>query len=286
MNFHAKTILVGILGGLGAFLPVMVQAEEAKAAPSPHTFTPNIALVNNYIFRGQTQTWNQPALQGGVDYSHADGWYAGIWGSNISDRQYANGAVELDLSLGYNGKFSLPDWTWTVGAASAFYPGANYSKVVPAGNGSQSYNNVELNGGVGYKWVAFKLSTSVTDYFGANTKNGYTSDTKWSSYADLTATVPLPEEYFGQNVTLPLHVGHVNYTAKLAAPAPSGGTNPDWNDYKIGIAKGFDSGFNLSLAMTYADNGKVYDHTLSVKDPNDARNLGGTHVVLSLAKTF
>ncbi|MBF0272127.1 MAG: hypothetical protein HQL98_08710 [Magnetococcales bacterium] len=286
MTIHTKALFVGLLGGLGAFFPVIGQTEEAKAAPSLHTFTPNVAVVGNYIYRGLTQTWNRPALQAGIDYSHEDGWYAGIWGSNISDRQYADGTVELDLNLGYNGKFPQPDWTWTIGMASAFYPGANYNKVVPAGNGNQSYNNVEFNGGVGYQWVSFKLSTAVTDYFGANTRNGYTSDTRWSTYADLTATVPLPEDLFGQNVTLPMHVGHTNYTARFVAPAPSGGINPDYTDYKIGIAKGFDPGFNLSLAMTYADQGNVYDHTLSVKDPNNARNLGGTHLVLSLAKTF
>ncbi|MBF0261224.1 MAG: hypothetical protein HQL97_05195 [Magnetococcales bacterium] len=282
-------LCVGVIAGGMLVTPSMGWATEEPKADTPiHTFTPNIALVNNYIFRGLTQTWNRPALQGGIDYNHADGWYASLWGSNVSDRYIADGSLEVDLSAGFNGKFPHSDWSWTAGIASAFYPGANYNKVVPtvAINGDQSYTNMELNAGVGYKWISLKISTSVTDYFGANTRNGYSSDTKWSTYTDLTATIPLPEETFGTNVTLPLHVGHTNYTASLAAPAPSGGINPDYNDFKIGITKGFDPGWSLSLAATHADNGRVYDHTLSLKDPADSRNLGGTHFVISVAKTF
>ncbi|MBF0462639.1 MAG: hypothetical protein HQL87_14755 [Magnetococcales bacterium] len=291
MNSNTKAILIAMLGGMAVLSPIIGQAEEAKApdpAPTPtHTFTPNLAVVNNYIFRGMTQTWNQPALQGGIDYSHTDGWYAGAWASNISDREYADGSVELDLYGGYNGKFPKDDWTWTVGLAGTIYPGADYDKTKPTRvpNPSQTYDNLEVNGGIGYKWVAFKLSAALTDYYGANTTTGYTSGTQWSTYSDLTATVPLPEDVFGQNVTLPLHVGHLHYTAKLQTPV-AGETNPDYTDYKIGIAKGFDYDISLALALTYADNDDVYGHVQSLKGGNDFINMVGTHVVLSLTKTF
>ena len=54
-----------------------VFAEEA--APTPvHTFTGNVTLASDYVFRGISQSQRQPAIQGGFDYSHASGLYAGF----------------------------------------------------------------------------------------------------------------------------------------------------------------------------------------------------------------
>src|SRR5688572_12631109 len=54
-------------------------------APTPeHNITGNIGLFSQYIFRGLTQTNRDPALQGGFDYAHSSGIYAGTWASNIS----------------------------------------------------------------------------------------------------------------------------------------------------------------------------------------------------------
>jgi hypothetical protein len=43
----------------------------------------NITLTSDYIWRGVSQTTGDPALQGGVAYSHENGFYAGVWGSNV-----------------------------------------------------------------------------------------------------------------------------------------------------------------------------------------------------------
>ncbi len=274
--------LVGLLGWVAvAGFPVSGLADApAEATPSsPHTFTANVEVVNNYIFRGLTQTWNQPAIQGGVDYAHADGWYAGLWGSSLSDKQYADGWAEWDFYGGYNGKFN-DDWTWTLGAIGVYYPSANYDRSNPPGN-HQSYDNVEVNAGLGYKWVTMKVSAALTDYFGANTKTGYLGDTKGTTYWDLTATVPLPEEIFTKDVTVPLHVGRTHYVSKLAS-----GLNPDYTDYKVGVSKAFDGGWSLVAAYTYADNKAVYNNVPSAKLGTDTTNLGGGNVVFSLTKTF
>ena len=58
---------------------------QTPAPPTPeHTFTANIGLFSEYIFRGISQTGGKPAVQGGFDYSHASGFYAGTWASNIT----------------------------------------------------------------------------------------------------------------------------------------------------------------------------------------------------------
>ncbi len=272
---------VGMLGWLvSAGLPVLGMADVAADAPqSPHTFTANAGVVSNYIFRGLTQTWDKPALQGGVDYAHADGWYAGLWGSSISSKQYADGWAELDGYGGFNGKFN-EDWTWTLGVVAAYYPRANYDKSNPPGN-PQSYTNVEVNAGLGYKWVSAKVSVALTDYFGANAKTGFQGDSKGTSYWDLTATVPLPEDKFSAGVTLPVHVGRTHYTTRLASTL-----DPDYTDYKVGINKAIDGGWSVGAAYTYASNGSVYDNFPSARDATDTRNVGGSNVVFSLTKSF
>jgi len=59
----------------------------------------NASLVSDYVFRGFSFSDNGPALQGGADYSHDSGAYAGTWLST-----YDNGGdddVEYDIYAGY-----------------------------------------------------------------------------------------------------------------------------------------------------------------------------------------
>ncbi len=77
---------------------------QAMAGDSPHSFSANISAVSNYMWRGVTQTNDGAAVQGGVDYKHASGFYAGTWISNI-DWGTPNPNYELDLYAGYKGSF-------------------------------------------------------------------------------------------------------------------------------------------------------------------------------------
>lgn len=80
-------------------LPATGHAQSAPAA-SPHTFTGNLTLASEYLYRGIAQTRGRPALQGGFDYAHASGLYAGLWGSNISW-----------INDGTPGASASPSWT-------------------------------------------------------------------------------------------------------------------------------------------------------------------------------
>ena len=99
---------------LAAFsLPLTASAQTAPAAAaapaSAHTFTGNAGLVSQYIFRGLSQTNGDPAIQGGADYSHASGFYAGTWLSNISwfTDQNAN-TKSFPISLASPGATGVP----------------------------------------------------------------------------------------------------------------------------------------------------------------------------------
>ena len=240
-------VLAGIAGVTALSSVQALAADEPKkpAPPSPHVghvlpatppppehvFTTNAAFVTNYIFRGLSQTFGKPAAQLAFDYAHSSGAYAGLWGSNVSGQQYAGGNLELDYYFGYNGKLS-GDWGWTAGFYGYYYPDANYKNSSPTAGANQRYDTEELNLGVSWKWVSLKFSNTLSDFFGANTKTGYTSGSKNSTYLDLTANVPLPNDF-----TLLLHVGRQDVKSQLTAAnaLTSGARNPDYTDYKIGI---------------------------------------------------
>ncbi len=144
---------------------------------SPHTVTGNVSLNSDYRFRGISQTFGKPALQGGFDYSHSSGLYVGTWASNVYGgstgqslgQVYNQGNMEWDLYGGY--KFEpIKDVAADVGVLAYFYPGAKYpaSAIASFNNSAPKYDNTEVYGSLGYKWFTAKYSMSTTDYFGIN----------------------------------------------------------------------------------------------------------------------
>ena len=78
----------------------------------------NVGVVSNYFFRGVTQTQDSAAVQGGLDYAHESGFYAGTWGSTVD---FDDGtSYELDLYAGYGG--SIGDLGYDVGYVYYAYP--------------------------------------------------------------------------------------------------------------------------------------------------------------------
>src|SRR3546814_20602830 len=82
----------------------MEHAEEA-AVPE-HSFSANVTLATDYRFRGISQTFKEPTIQGGFDYAHSSGFYVGNWNSNVSDNSFTDGSIEMDLYGGY--KIAVP----------------------------------------------------------------------------------------------------------------------------------------------------------------------------------
>lgn len=102
----AATALLGIGG--------MTSAAHAEA-----TFSGNVAMTTDYVFRGLTQT-DGPAIQGGFDYANGI-FYAGTWGSNVN---FGNN-MELDLYAGV--KPVTGPVTWDLGVVGYLYPGSDPS---------------------------------------------------------------------------------------------------------------------------------------------------------------
>ena len=76
---------------LAVLVALSGSAFAQTAAPAAEPVDPisyNISAVSNYKYRGQDQDTSKtrgfkPALQGGVDYAHASGFYVGNWNSTV-----------------------------------------------------------------------------------------------------------------------------------------------------------------------------------------------------------
>jgi uncharacterized protein (TIGR02001 family) len=66
--------------------------------PTFASVSANVSFASDYIWRGMTQT-DGPAMSGGFDYAAENGFYAGIWGSNVNFNDGAGS--ELDYYFGY-----------------------------------------------------------------------------------------------------------------------------------------------------------------------------------------
>ena len=70
---------------------------SAEGAFAKENFSNTITLTSDYVFRGQSFTSQDPAIQGSFDWGMGS-WYAGVWGSNI---ELPSSSLELDYYIGY-----------------------------------------------------------------------------------------------------------------------------------------------------------------------------------------
>lgn len=79
----------------------------------------NAAITSDYVFRGYTQTGEDPALQAAVDLT-AGSFYAGAWISNVDFGDDTD--AEIDLYGGFRGEAS--GFAYDVGVVGYLYAGA------------------------------------------------------------------------------------------------------------------------------------------------------------------
>ena len=81
-TLHKTAISAAAVALLSGLATSAAFAEEAAPEASP--ITANVTVVNDYRYRGLTQSNFKPAIQGGFDYAHESGFYVGNWNSSIS----------------------------------------------------------------------------------------------------------------------------------------------------------------------------------------------------------
>ena len=249
--------------------------EQAVAAPA---LTGNISLVSDYRFRGVSQTYRQPAIQGGFDYTHASGLYVGNWNSSVSSNSYNNGAgLEMDLYGGY--RFAItPDLTGDVGALHYFYPRARLNSA-PGVSTNSKYNTTEIYFALTQGNFNGKLSYALSDYFGLNGATaGFAyfnalpdrGNSSGTTYLDLNYGVDM-----GNQVMLGLHVGHTSVRRY---------TELSYTDLKLSVGKELAGVmFNVALVGTNADS-RFYQ--IADAAGMNAKLVAKTGFVISASKSF
>lgn len=185
-------------------------------------FTGNVAFTTDYVFRGISQSNEEPTIQGGMDWKDdATGLYAGVWGSGVD---FNDATTEMDLYGGVSG--TIDDLSWDFGGIFYYYPGAD---------DSLNYDFWELAAAVGYDFKVLQATVSLNyspDYFGG-------SGDAW--YPALNVTVPLP---YG----LTADAGYAHQWIKDNAAFGTA----DYGTWSLGL--GYDlKGFNLGLKYIDTD---------------------------------
>jgi uncharacterized protein (TIGR02001 family) len=241
----------------------------AHAEETPHHVTANVGLFSQYVFRGLTQTNEKPAVQGGLDYSHASGAYAGTWLSNVSwfsDTNAGNSAsLEWDLYGGFKKTWGN-GLTTDIGYLRYEYPGSY--PALPAG--TVKPNTDEAYAALGWKWATLKYSYAFSDLFGVE-------DSAGSDYLDLTVTVPLNEK-----LSVAAHAGHQRYTGASTAARLAGTSNDalyTYDDYRLTLTYNFASGWSALLTGTHT-NARDAGYTVL------GENLGDDQLVVGIARSF
>jgi uncharacterized protein (TIGR02001 family) len=276
MNNKYTFATLGLLA-LAVATGTRAQSAQAPAAAPPYAFTGNVAVTSDYMFRGLTQTWGGPAVQGGGDLTMTNGFAAGFWASSISDKSYPGAALEFDLYASFGTAFN-DDWSWRAGIYSYVYPNGNLDDV---GLPPRSFNTVEANGSLTWKWLTLKYSYALTDYFGIDTEQGYQDDSKGTDYLQLDASIPLNDQW-----SVALHAAHTDIPTRLVTPLANGASDPSYSDFGATLKWQFATHWNVSGGVTYATNEDFYGHTASFSNANDTRDVGSTRGFVAVQGTF
>jgi len=151
----------------------------------------NIGATSNYLWRGVTQSSDDGAISGGLDYSHDSGLYAGTWVSSLggtgSEVDYYAGFSGETESLGYDVGYIYYQYDDASLADFAEVYGSVTMSGVTAGIASEVYTQ----GGTDLDQTYYSLSSDfeLTDGFGLTATAGRYNRDGSDDYTHLTLDV-------------------------------------------------------------------------------------------------
>ncbi len=210
---------VASLAGAAGF--ALLSVTGSALAEDKFTWGVSATGTSDYVFRGISQTDNDPAIQGAIDVGYGM-FYAGVWGSGLDfGVDDPDAQIELDYYAGIT-----PTWgpvTFDFGLIYYNYPGA-----------APDSDILELKAGASGN-LTDKLSVGVTAYLSPDIYNDY----DYGVY-EGTASYTLPNI----NVFAPSVSGVVGYVDSYSG----GGDYTYWNA-GLGLAVE-----NISFDFRYWDN--------------------------------
>ena len=193
-----------------------VQADEWSA---------NVSVSNNYLWRGLTQSVNESAISGGIDYTSDSGFYVGTWASNVSYAADDVYSYEHDLYAGFAGEAG--GISYDLG-----YLYYNY-------DAEAEFDFGELYGSIGIG--PFTLGLNVL----ANTEADEAPGQDFG-FGEATYLYAEHGTTIGDGVDLSFHIGHHQGDFSEAFNGVPG----DYTDYNVSIAK---DGFSFMVSSTDLD---------------------------------
>jgi uncharacterized protein (TIGR02001 family) len=259
----ATPVLAGLIGAaIAGLVPLPARAadlggsiKDAPKAEEPKrrcSLSANVALASEYVFRGFSQTGENPALQGGMDLA-CGRFYAGFWGSNLDfGGRDASGTgagplkdvanIEIDWYAGI--KHSWDRFDWDLGVIYYSYPGAFDSRL-PLTTPSIFTQQRELD----YVEIKFGSTIKLRDDFVVTSTTFFSPE-----YTNRTGRVWTWEG--GATYTLP-KMGHLAPSISALLGWQSGDTNryraligngsDDYLYWNAGLTIGFHEKFSLDL---------------------------------------
>jgi uncharacterized protein (TIGR02001 family) len=195
----------------------------ATAAAANADVSGTVAVVSDYDFRGFSQTGEDAALQGSIDFSGDGGFYAGTWASNIAhftDGGPGSASTELDAYAGFKGEAGAFGWD----AGIVYY---SY-------NGASDLNYAEIYG----KFTASIFTGSI--YY-SNDFGGKYYGTSSDDAIYVAADLAIPAG--------PLTVGlHAGYSTGDGIETAYFGDEDTYMDYSAGVSY---SASNITIGLKY-----------------------------------
>lgn len=185
--------------------------------------TANAGITNNYVWRGLTQTLNDAAVSGGLDFAADNGFYVGTWVSNVKYGDSDAYSFEHDIYFGIGGG---EDFTWDVG-----YLYYNYDE-----DAGFDFGEIYGSIGAGGFSATVYLNTNVEPDEGPGQDFGFAQ----SYYASVDYGFEVAEDF-----EIGLHAG---YHAGDFTQAFNGWT--DYMDYSVSLSKG---GVTFTISDTDID---------------------------------
>jgi uncharacterized protein (TIGR02001 family) len=291
---------VALLTGLAS---ASVFAADTPANPEDTSATSpiaaNVTIVNDYRYRGISQSNFKPAIQGGFDYAHESGFYIGNWNSSISwisDYFGPNGGsggkgspgasvsapIEMDFYAGFKKELIGAGFASDIGFLQYYYPTSGLPNGSTNPNTSEVYvaQNFTFGPVTGFAKVSYAVST----IFGTANSTG-------SYYPDLTLNydtgvwgLALNGHVGYQYVAGNINNGLYSYAQNQYANGTSNSSLYSYTDWKLGVTKDFGGGLSGSLAYV-GTNAATALGGYSYSSPS-GKNLGKSTGLVSLTKTF
>lgn len=198
---------------LGAGLVLVTTSAQAAEISG------NVTLASDYVYRGVSQTSEEPTIQGGFDVVADSGLYAGIWGANVA----FDGSVEIDYYIGF-GNDIYEGLSYDIGLLHYDYPNQ------PAGQADSDFDEIYFD--VSYNAFTVGLAYS-NDFFG---------ETGSATYVYGEYELSLPSDF-----SLVFHYGSQGIDKA-----------PGYDEYSISLSKEI-SDIDFSLSWHDTDVNKIDD---------------------------